>query len=201
MRHFQIASKSKHEPSVGNGKEGTGHRFTGPNGSMDVHHKMTTDVLTHLGSLGAKAVPFNELIAAVGGTAGAESDIRETAENLRNMFRAGFVKLYMHQTPFSLAAGVTPHASDFARWQLNGGGTEITTLIGESMTVADDFLVKLIIAADGTRDSGDLAREMIKRVEVEKRQRASFKQVLPAMITGAMTKLTEVGLLLPESPA
>lgn len=201
MRHFQIASKSKHEPMAGNGKESSGHRFTGPNGSMDVHHQMTTNVLTHLGSLGAKALSFDNLIAAVGGTAGSEADLRETAENLRNMFRAGFVKLYVHQTPFSSAAGETPHASDFARWQLRGGGTEITTLIGESMKVADDFLVKLIIALDGTRDSIELAREMTKRVEVEKRQRASFKQVLPAMITGAMTKLTEVGLLLPESSA
>ena len=100
-----------------------------------------------------------------------------------------------------MRAGETPHASVFDRWQLRGGGTEITPLNGESRKVADDFLVKLIIALDGTRDSIELAREMTKRVEVEKRQRASFKQVLPAMITGAMTKLTEVGLLLPESSA
>jgi hypothetical protein len=40
---------------------------------------------------------------------------------------------------------------------------------------------------------------MLNRVKVEKGQKASFKQVLPAMMEGALTKLAEVGLLLPES--
>lgn len=197
IRHFEISSKAKHEPTAGNGKENHGTRFIGKRGLVDIVHPMTKAALEYLGALGAKAVPFNVLIAEIGGTVGQEAEIDATAENLIELFRAGFVQLYMHQTPFAGSVEDKPHASDFARWQLRGGGTQIRTLIGEDFTVTNEFLTKLIIAADGTRDRAALTREMLNRVKIEKGQKASFKRVLPAMMEGALTKLAEVGLLQP----
>jgi len=199
IRLFQISSKARHESTAGNGKENHGTRFIGKRGSVDVVHPMTKAALEYLGTLGAKAVPFDDLIAAIGGTTGHEEEVKATAENLIDLFRAGFVQLFMHQTPYAASVEQKPHASDFARWQLRSGSTGVTTLIGEDFSVTNEFLTKLIIVADGTRDRTALAREMLNRVKVEKGQKASFKQVLPAMMEGALTKLAEVGLLLPES--
>jgi len=200
IRNFQVSSKARHEPTASNGKEDHGTRFIGKTGSVNVVHPMTKAALEYLGKAGAKAIPFNDLIDAVGGTSGHEEEIKATAENLVDLFRAGFVQFFMHQTPYAVSVEDKPHASDFARWQLRGGGTEITTLIGEDFSVTNEFLTKLIIAADGTRDRTALAREMLDRVKVERGQKASFKQVLPAMMEGALTKLAEVGLLLPGNP-
>lgn len=198
MRHFQISSKAKHEPGTGNGKENHGYRYVGQKGSVDVVHPMTKAVLEYLGAQGPKAVSFEKVILAIGGGVGRESEVRATAENLIDLFRAGFVQFFLNPTPYAASVANRPHASDFARWQLLSGGKQVTTLLGEDFSVSNEFLAKLIVAADGTRDRTALGREMIKRVKVEKDQKASFKQVLPAMLDGALMKLAEVGLLLPE---
>jgi hypothetical protein len=159
---------------------------------------MTKAALVQLGKLGARAMKFDDLISALRGASDATDEIDETAKNLLGMYRAGFVKLHLRTPTFADEPGEFPRSSEFARWQLRNGSQEITTLTGENVKANDDFLTRLIMTADGTRNRADITLEMREHVEVEESQKASFEQVLPVMIEGGLKKLAESALLLPE---
>lgn len=88
------------------------------------------------------------------------AEIARTAEQLRvvlQLFAEWYVTLWLHPTPFPLAAGERPRTSPLVRAMLERGDLAVCTLDHALLKIEQGELRALLLAADGTRSLAEIA--------------------------------------------
>lgn len=166
--------------------------------------------LLHLGEIHPRGIRFEELTRRARALAGKSEqnngdDAQTLAEVILRSFSAGVVELHLHEPIFSVEAGAFPIASPLARWQGRRGDV-VTTLLHESIRVADNLALQLIQLLDGTRDREALIRELSSLMEaniespetppVSAAEKESLLKAIPKQLEQKLAELGKLGLLL-----
>jgi methyltransferase-like protein/cyclopropane fatty-acyl-phospholipid synthase-like methyltransferase len=166
--------------------------------------------LLFLGEIHPRGIRFEELTRRACELAGKSEpnngdDAQTLAEVILRSFSAGVVELHLHEPTFSVEAGTFPLASPLARWQARRGDV-VTTLLHESLRIADNLALQLIQLLDGTRDRGALSRELSSLMEANMEssdnaaefpaEKESLLSAIPQQLEQKLAELGKLGLLL-----
>ena len=162
----------------------------------------------YLGSVYPRAVSLAELVESASELISQEradsQDIDTIAEVVLKSFGAGVLELHSHEPRFSVEPGRFPVASPLARLQAQKGEV-VTTLLHDSMRLADSLGLELLQLLDGTRDREALTQELsrliqqnMERLEPAASGEAKEAQLeaIPEELEAKLVELGKLGLLL-----
>lgn len=119
-----------------------------------------------------------------------EGDVNKTAEFLLQLFFAGLVRLNTFQPQIELKPGQYPKTSAFARHQVIGGSSSVTTIAGTNLELDDVFARKLLLLADGTRSRDEIASAIADDPDLD------FEGELTPVIDAILEKFAAFALLI-----
>jgi methyltransferase-like protein/protein-L-isoaspartate O-methyltransferase len=166
--------------------------------------------LLYLGKIHPRAIRFEELVSCASELVGKSEesnseDAQTLAEVILRSFGAAVVELHVHEPIFSLEAGTFPVASPLARLQGRRGDV-VTTLLHDSIRIADNLAAQLVQLLDGTHDREALIRELSSVMEaniespetarVSPAEKESLPRAIPQELEQKLAELGTLGLLL-----
>ncbi|MGI8811842.1 MAG: methyltransferase regulatory domain-containing protein [Pyrinomonadaceae bacterium] len=201
IRTLRIASQIRPVSAIPSTNTNAAESFIGHKaGRFELNHPLTKTALVILRKEWPHSIAFTDLIdgcrEVLGEGAFDDNGIMRTRGFIFELFKAGFIKLHVHENTFTRSVGDFPEASRFARWQIERGCGSISSLAGVNISPEFDAVRALILLLDGTRDRSMLAKDMIKTVTAPFSEREDFEKKLPEMIDANLTKMAEWGLLL-----
>jgi SAM-dependent methyltransferase len=117
---------------------------------ITIHHPLMRRVLADLGRLWPGMIPLGDILAEAG-------DEKRTLCELC-FYLASYSLLHLRgvSLPAAREPGSRPHGFEAARWQVSRGGREVTNLLHMTVEIPGEIAGRVLLAADGTRDTAAL---------------------------------------------
>lgn len=145
-------------------------KFVGAKGiGLEIDHPLTKAALVHLGKIWGRAISFSELLEIAKQMIGNVEDFQKESTTTRAIFyqifsNTDFIELHLFQPQANTEAGEKPKINDLSRLQMQQANN-VSTLLNLDLQIDDEVSRRLLELLDGTRNNGQLLKEMTSFIE------------------------------------